>query len=263
MMKKFKHILIPVFVIASGIVAFAASPKLRSMVLPAEKAASPRPAIVFPEYDMEADSLFSELAALYNRAGQLKSCLIEGNIRLVDQADSSHSMSTRFRYCQRDSLCYYQLGDQEMLTLPGLYMSVDHTVRKIMLSPNPQPANVVKPMIGQEQVEALKLEGYYITKEMNKPYTVIRLRREKHVSCREFRVTYDSAGMIRSTFMRNSDMSAPEDLSLDKLITVNILNWQTSRIPEHLFRAERFIQRDGELWVPTAPFKDYEIKYIY
>lgn len=262
-MKRFKHILLPVLVIASGIVAFAASPALRKMVIPPAKPVAAAPAIAMPAYDAKADSLFAELAGLYNSTSKHNRFLMEGNIRLIDQADTSASLNTKFRYCQRDSLRYYQLGDQEMLTLPGLYLTIDHSIRKIMMSPNARPAGLVMPVFGKAAIDSLKKEGYYISKEQEGPYTVIRLMRDTHVSCREFRVAFDSAGVIRSTFMRNSDLDDPADLSLDKLVTINVTHWQAGAVPEHLLRADQFIRREGNGWAPAAPFKDYEIKYIY
>lgn len=262
-MTKIKPILIVALLIASGIAALAASPSLRKMLLPAAKQPPAAPAIVMPEYDAAADSLFAGLAELYNKVGQLQTFSMEGNIRLIDQADTTLSINTRFRYCQKDSLRYYQLGNQEMLTIPGLYLSVDHSIRKIMMSPNAQQSAAVMPLVGAAQIEELKKEGYYISRERMDNYNVIRLRRDKHVSCRELRVSFDSAGMIRQTYMRKTDMDDPADPSLDKLISVNISHWQTANVPLQVFSAGRFIRRQGESWAPAAAFRDYEIKYIY
>jgi hypothetical protein len=262
MMKKFKHILIPVFIVASGIAALAASPRLRSILLPGNGPVRP-PAAEMPVYDAKADSLFTGLADLCNNISLLNNYLMEGELRVIDQADTAQSVYTRFRYARRDSMQYYQLGDQEMLTLPGLYMNVDHSVKKIMLSPHMPEEQAGRPLIDRAQVDALKKEGYVISKETGTPYTTISLVSNRHISCREYRIAYDSAGLIRSTFMRTTDLDNPLDRSLDKLISMNVVQWQIAGAPAHLFRAERFIERKADNWAPVSTYQGYEIKYIY
>ncbi|MBO9154070.1 hypothetical protein ACFOTA_17760 [Chitinophaga sp. GCM10012297] len=261
-MKFIRQILIPVLIVTSAVAAVASGSAIRGIFTPARPAAAARPNITFPVYDAGADSLFHELAALYNRIGELKAYLAEGTIRVTDQGDSSRNTDLRFRYCHKDSMDYYQLGDQEMLAVPGLYLSVNHTLKKIMMSPRPQ-AGQFKLLINEEQLSELKKEGYDITKENADPFTVIRLKREKHVSCREYRVTYDSTGFIRGIFMRNANEAVPEDFSKDRLISVQINPWRTEYLPAQLFRVNRYIVKNGDSWMPASAFRNYEIKYIY
>lgn len=259
-----KKILIPVLILVSALAAVAALPKLKKIwTAPAEEAATFPLIPPMPVYDQQADSLFDDLASLYNRIGDMRQYLAEGSIQLADHADTSRSISTKFRYCHTDSMNYYQLGDQEMIAVPGLYISVQHSVKKIMISPREQGRKPFQVFIDHEQIEALKKEGYSISKEDGGQLSVIRLQREKHISCREYRVSYDSAGLIRRIFMRSAHETVPEDLTLDKYISVNIHRWQTNGLPLHVFNVEKYIVKKGDEWVPAKAFAGYEIKYVY
>ncbi|MRG44748.1 hypothetical protein GFS24_06465 [Chitinophaga sp. SYP-B3965] len=262
-MRSLKTILIPVLIIATGITAWAITPSIRKMFLAGTKTPAVQAAVPADSYNEEADSLFSELAGIYNRIGQLTTYMAEGSIRLTDQADTSRSMFTRFRYCHKDSLTYYQLGEQETIAIPGIYITVNHSIHKIFLSPRENKASGPQFFVSPEQLNELKKERYAISKENMEPLTVIRLRNERHISCREYRVSYDSTRFIRRIFMRNSDETAPGDLSMDKLITITINAWQTENLPVQVFNVNRYVQQKGDNWLPAAAFRDYEVKYIY
>lgn len=258
-----RKILIPIFLLASAAFAMAAIPSFRKIWQPAAPETAFTAIPPMPVYDEKADSLFGELAGLYNHIGELPAYLAEGSIQVSDQADTSRSMYANFRYVHRDSMNYYQLGDQEMIAVPGVYISVQHEVKKILVSPREPGRKPLEIFIGSEQLAALKLEGYDITKEDGGPLTVIRLKREKHISCREYRVSYDSSRYIRRIFLRSAHETVPEDLNLDKFISINIHRWQTTGLPEEVFRVDRYIVKKGDEWLPAQAFSGYEIKYIY
>lgn len=258
-MKAVKRFIIPVLLVAVTAAAIAATPRLRELFFASPAPEKAETAI----YSNEENALFNELAELYNRLGAMSTFLAEGSIRLTDQADTSKSMFTRFRYCRRDSASYYQLGDQEILTVPGLTLTVNHEIKKIFMSPRDSGVQTAPMFIDDRQIKALKEEKYDIVKEYSEPLTVIRLKNERHISCREYRVSYDSAGFIRRVFMRSADEYMPTDLSRDKLISVSINTWQTGRVPGELLSIYRYIQKGEETWLPASAYRNYEIKFIY
>lgn len=262
-MKAVKRFIIPVLLVAATVAAIAATPRLRSLFFAAPLPADKMSTTDHNVYSKEEEALFTELAGIYNRLGAMTAFFAEGSIRVTDQADTSKSMFTRFRYCRRDSMSYYQLGDQEILTVPGLSLTINHEVKKIFMSPRDSGVQAAPMIINDSQLKALKEERYNITKEYSEPLTVIRLRNEKHITCREYRVAYDSTGFIRRVFMRNADEHMPTDLSRDKLISVSINTWQTGQLPEQLPDIHRYIQKGEEIWLPAPAYKNYEIKYIY
>lgn len=264
-MKAIKRFIIPVLLLIVTVAAIASTPRLRSLIFAAPSPAGAPEAASKAEkkYSEVEEELFSELAGLYNRAGAMRAYLAEGSIRLTDQADTSRSMFTRFRYCRKESLNYYQLGDQEILNVPGLTLTINHSIKKMFMSPRDTGAAMIPMVVDSKGISALKGEGYEITREYSDPLTVIRLKKENHISCREYRVAYDSSGYIRRVFIRNADEHDPTDLSLDKLISVNITNWQMVGLPEQLLSVNRYIQKDGESWVPAPAYRNYEIRYIY
>lgn len=264
-MKAVKRFIIPVLLVAATVAAIAATPRLRSLFLTAPSPAPDKTntATAYSAYSEDEEALFTELAGLYNRLGTMTAFFAEGSIRVTDQADTSKSMFTRFRYYRRDSMSYYQLGDQEILTVPGLSLTINHEVKKIFMAPRDSGVQAAPMIINENQLKALKEERYNITKEYSEPLTVIRLRNEKHITCREYRVAYDSTGFIRRVFMRNADEQMPTDLSRDKLISVSINTWQTGQLPEQLLDIHRYIQKGEESWLPAPAYRNYEIKYIY
>ncbi|WP_343307728.1 hypothetical protein AAHN97_11365 [Chitinophaga niabensis] len=262
-MRSLKHILILALIIGAGVTAWALTPVIRRAFLKEPEALPVQAPVAGDSYTKEERALFDTLGSVYNKVGQLRTYLAEGNIRLMDKADTGKSILTPFRYCHQDSLTYYKLGDQEIIAIPDLSITVNHSVHKIFMSPRGNRNAGPQIFINEEQLAALKKEQYVITREDMAPLTVIRLTNENHRSCREYRVSYDSAMFIRRVFMRMSDEEDPADRSLDKYITVSINNWQTANIPAELFKVSSYVQRNGDNWEPVAALRNYEVKYIY
>jgi len=262
-MRSLKHILILALITGAGITAWALTPAIRSAFFKEPQVSHVQPPAAGESYTKEESALFDTLGSVYNKVGQLSAYLAEGNIRLTDKADTSKSILTPFRYCHKDSLTYYKLGDQEIIAIPNLSITVNHSVHKIFMSPRGNKMAGPQIFINEEQLAALKKEQYVISREEMDPLTVIRLANEKHRSCREYRVSYDSAMFIRRVFMRMSDEEDPADRALDKYITVSINNWQTANIPAELFKVSSYVQRNGDNWEPVDALRNYEVKYIY
>jgi hypothetical protein len=183
---------------------------------------------------------------------------ITGHISAEDMADSSNTMQADFCYSRQGNIAYYRMGQNEMISLSNAYITIAHDVKKIFLSAPKEVVNPVK-MPTSEEVALLSKEGYKISRIEKGNLTEISLVSNTHVSCREYRVSFDSTGFVRQTYMRLTDPYTPTDKTRDKLMHLTISSWELGKVRTDLLRMDRYIKIvDGEP-APAASLKGYEL----
>lgn len=264
-MRTIKKIIFPLLLILAVAAAVASVPKLRSVFVPVP--ASPENAMetevaAKKVYSPQEQSLFDKIADLYNQVGNMKQYFVEGKMRLTNEGDEINAMETDFRYCRRDSMVYYQLGEQEIIATSSASFTVNHTVKKIFISRNPDKVSGVRILLDPEQMKMLREADFNITEEDVHPFKAIRLINDKHPLYKEYRLTYDSSGMIRRVFMRSATIDEDGNSGGDRLMSILFSKWETEQLSNELFRTDKYIHRSEEGWEPATAFANYEIRYI-
>lgn len=241
-------IIIPVFIILIGAGAYASL----------HKAPVPPPAAAVPVVDKEEQETLKELSTLLHRMDTLTVLTITGSIHATDLADSSNTMQSDFCYSRQGNIAYYRLGQTEMISLGDAYIAIAHDAKKIFLSPPKEVVNPVK-MPTSEEVDFLSKEGYKVSRVEKDNLLQISLVSNTHVACREYRVSFDSTGFVRQSFMRMTDPYEPKDKTRDKLMHLTIRSWELGKVRTDLLRMDRYIRVvDGEP-VPAPSLKAYEL----
>jgi hypothetical protein len=244
-------ILIPGLVILIGAGAYATLHK-QAVDVPVV------PAIAIPVADKEEQLILKELSALLHHTDTLTVVTITGRINAEDLADSSNIMQTDFCYSRQGNMAYYRMGQNEMISLSNAYITIAHDVKKIFLSAPKEVVNPVKMPTGEE-VALLSKEGYKVSRIEKGPLTEISLVSNTHISCREYRISFDSTGFISQTFMRLTDPYEPKDRKRDKLMRLTINSWELGKVRTDLLRMDHYIRLVNGEPAPAASLKGYEL----
>ena len=203
-------------------------------------------------------AILKEMSNVLHGMDTLAALTITGTVNVNDQADNTNSMSTTFTYTRQGKEGYYRIGDNEMAALNEAYIVVANDAKKIFISPARSLANPVKLPVTDE-VGLLEKEGYAISREVSDGVMEIALLNSKHISCREYRLWYDSTGRIHRVNMRLSEPSDMTDLQKDKLINVTVNSWSSVAARKDLLKMDRYVTIKDGLPVPSGAFKGYDV----
>jgi hypothetical protein len=253
---KYIKILIPVGVllIASG--AFATIPGFGEWFNPRPPKKEKR--IVIRENDEQQKTIIRELTKLLHALDTVTYITIAGTMDAQDLGDESNNVQGDFCYTRQGDQGYYQFGDNEMVSLRDAYIVVAHDMKKIFLS---EPKEVVNPVRMSPDMEAtfLSRETYNVTRTVDGLLTQISLVNDRHASCREYRVSFDSAGIIRRAVMRMPDPMELGDPSKDKLLKVTVRSFEPGVVRQDLLRMGRYVTLNNGKLKPSARLKGYEL----
>lgn len=257
---RYIKIIVPALTIMATAGAFAGIPALRERftgsavkqeTVTAEKA-------VQKNISKEQKAILKEMTGVLHGMDTLTALTITGTVNVNDQADSTNNMSATFTYTRQGREGYYRIGDNEMASLKEAYIVVANDAKKIFISPARSLANPVKLPVTDE-VGLLEKEGYAISRKVSEGVTEIALLNNKHISCREYRLSYDSAGQIRQVKMRLSEPSAMADLEKDKLINVAVNGWSSVSSRKDLLKMNRYVIIKDGVPVPSTAFQGYDV----
>lgn len=253
---RYIKILIPVGVllIASG--AFATIPGFRNWF--GSKPPKKEKRIVIRENDEKQKAIIRELTKLLHAMDTVTYITVAGTMDAQDLGDESNNMRGEFCYTRQGNQGYYQFGDNEMVSLTDAYIVVAHDMKKIFVS---EPKEVVNPVRMSADMDAtfLSRETYNVTRTADGPLTQISLVNHRHASCREYRVSFDSAGIIRRAVMRMSNPMEMEDLSKDRLLKMTVRSFEPGEVRQDLLRKDRYVTMENGELVPSRRLKGYEL----
>ncbi|PWV56688.1 hypothetical protein [Chitinophaga sp. S165] len=243
-----------VILIAVG--TFAAIPSLR------ERLTGKRPKegkhIVITENNKQDKAILDELTKVLHAMDTVTILTATGMMDAQDFADSTNTLQTDFCYTRNGDQGYYRVGQNEMVSLREAYIVVAHDLKKIFVS---APKEVINPVRLPASTEAafLSREMYKVSRAENNRLTQIALVNSKHASCREYRISFDSAAIIRSAVMRMPDPMELEDVSKDKVLKITVNSWELGVVRKDLLRMERYLTQDYGRLLPAARLKGYEL----
>lgn len=253
MNKRLLLLLTVVIVLSAGILV--AMPVLRKLTVQEENVPAPAAPDAYSAADL---AVLGELGGLFHRLDSITAFEVTGSVVMFDPADSVGRMKANYHYAKLDSLVYYRLGDQEILSTAALQLVVDHKAEKMFISP-PQrfrPALFPAPAI---IANFLTGEGYVISRKVKGGLNWITLERANHISCKEFRVGFDNAGFIRQTYSRLTDQSDPLNEAKDKIMEAYAEKWTITDPAVGIFDASRLLTKTPEGFQPAPAFQNYAL----
>ncbi|PWV56694.1 hypothetical protein [Chitinophaga sp. S165] len=257
---RYIKIVVPVVAILATAGAFAGIPALRERFVtsPVKQETLTTEAFVKKDISKQDKAILKELTDMLHSMDTLTALTITGTVNVNDQADSTSSMSTMFTYTRQGKEGYYRIGDNEVAALNDAYIVVANDVKKIFISPVKSLPNPVK-LPATDEVGLLGNEGYTISRKTSDGLTEIALLNNKHISCREYRLSYDSTGRIYQVNMRLSEPSDMVDLQKDKLINVTVTSWSSTTSRKDLIKMDRYVTIKNGVAVPSGLFSGYDV----
>lgn len=257
-LKNNTKVLATILVLLTTAVAIA---KIPALITPREIKADEEaslPGIDPIELSPEDQSIIQEM---YNVTHQLDSFTVitmEGSIVARDMADSSNNIRTTFIYSRSGNNCYYKWGSNEMISLEDIYINISHDTKQVFIAP---PKRVQQP-VQQPLADAVKFLGgerYKMVRESANGVVKISFSNPANASCRNYQLTYDSAGWITRSHMRLANEHNPADRNFDKVITYNLTHFEPGKARKELLQANHYLQIVDGVTIPVSSLKNYEL----
>lgn len=217
------------------------------------------PEIVAVEYSQEEMSAMQELLTVYGKIDSLRVFYAAGTISVTEPADSTQNMVAQFTYAQQHDSVYYRLGENRILALPGLYLSVNDAVKKIFLSRNQKAPEAPFRMSQEKLLKLFREEGYHVEAIKGEGIKTIRLFLENHVFCKEYRLTFDDSYRIQEVYARFTNLKDPLNVNMDRIHSVKMTGWQTGNVPPGILSAGSMVQQQNGQMRPAAALAAYEL----
>ncbi|MCK7556246.1 hypothetical protein MKQ70_14970 [Chitinophaga sedimenti] len=220
--------------------------------------------VAMPEmmvYSRDQQEAVDNLLEVFDQLSKQPTYAFSGQVNVVDPSDSTANMSVPFRYAKHGDSVYYQLGESRMLTLPGISVSVDDGVRKIFVAGGAPRQSGGNPftMPKDTLLRLFSMEGYEVSSIIKNGITTVKLARENHATCKEYRLAYDTQMRIREIYTRFTDFSDPLNKEKDKITQVTVFAWEEGHAPSALLNSERFVRQSEQELLPGAGLEGYEI----
>ena len=237
--------------------AIGGRPLLSSWWSPAkEQAAVAEEATHFQREDA---ALLGQIIAIYRRVDTLSVIDMGGSIRISDPAEPTENVNATFNYCRRNAEMYYQLGDNEMIQLKDVCISANRGIEKLFVSP---PKEVVAaPQLAVDSIIALwESDSYAINSTHTDNLTTVQLLCERHVTCKELKITYDrSARKLNSVYMRLTNLDDPLNRKMDREITTVFNKWNEVITDGGRLSLSTYLRQEGDSWKPAAAYSNFKL----
>lgn len=213
---------------------------------------------------VQKDTYDAALLARLNRlVGSMdlnNTCAYRALISMTSPADSvSGIKDIPVVFCREGQKCYYRYGPEEMINESGFNVLISNERKKVIVD---REKPVIAPATGslQDFAKGMVSEHYVLLSEASGEEETILLKNEKHLTCREFSISYRKADeKVTRLFARLPDSSDPLDKGKDRTIKMQITEWTKSPDWRAYPGLERVIRiADGKIEL-TKKYMDYEL----
>jgi hypothetical protein len=211
------------------------------------------------DFTDDEKAVLKELKNLLELYSSKTSFYLSGTIQIDDPVDSSQVNGlSHFEFLKSDKIVYYKNDEQESLNTDKYYAVADREAKKIIVS-LPKEAKEISPIPFSIFSKNFKNDGYSIEKSVENNKTTIKLICENHITCKEIRIEYDAVTNKPSLLLyRFTDFDYPEDKTRDKIMSIQINQWEADgkekdyKIPELITITQGTISS-------AKGFEEYEI----
>jgi len=214
------------------------------------------------KYDPIQASLLGELSTLLSRFDSTNySYWIEGSFTAIDRTDSAHAMrNVPYEFFKVGSAFHYLLGKTETISTQDICLYVDHDARKMLVTP---AKNTFQPggLQFKDLYRLVTEEGFTLSKIKESGSTLISVKNETHLSCKELSITYDSlTSNIHKIFMRLPDITDNLDPEKETWITLVIRKWDDDPNPKSFVQKNQFVKKDENgNWIAVPAYAEYDV----
>ncbi len=211
-------------------------------------------------YDQQLLNKFEKLLARYDT---LKTnYTIAGSITAVDKADTGKKMmrDVPFFYCKQGDSFDYRMGEAEIINANGLFIKIDRQEKSIILSAQKKIVDSQGQQMIQGLSAGLRSEQYNLVSRENGGQETISLINEHHITCKQYSVTFDTAGMkIDRIYMRLTNIQDPLRKDNEKIVDMKISRWESTTDFEKYGFEGRVLEHHGNVIKPIAEYSTYRL----
>ncbi|WP_316815866.1 hypothetical protein [Pedobacter nyackensis] len=201
------------------------------------------------------------LKRVYSKLNLNKSeFLITGSMSAKNGADTTDRLkNAQYVFSRKGTSFYFKMGATETFNANGIYLYVDHGMKKVLLAKEKQ---VVSGFAMPELSTVLKTvteEGFRLNSTINGENERISFTNPDHLSCKEYSVTFNKQSLAPSKlYVRLSDGEEPENNKKDNVIDFRIQRSSTdSEIARYI--AQNIVIKGNKSWSLGPAFKNYEL----
>lgn len=200
------------------------------------------------------------IAVLKGAAVNDKPYTIAGVMSAIDNADTTQkARNVNFLFSKNGNDCYYKVKDMEMLNAGEIYLFVDHVNKRMVLQGH-KDINMPAPGNLDNIAEMLKSEQYNLIDKHEGPNETIALVDEQHLTCKEYRVTYDTVSLkINRIYVRMPQVTDVTNKKKDKSVDLRIGLFTTEAHPESYLDPRKLVKLENGRWSVTKAYADYQL----
>ena len=209
------------------------------------------------KYDLRLLANFNKAAT---RISTAKEYTFSGTLNISDGSDTSliiHGMT--FLCAKKGNSCYFRFGDTETLNVDGYCIYIHNAQKKVVVSP--QKALSAVEMPGLQTFDTnMGGENYTLKVEKKGSSETIAFENNKHISCKAYRLTFDTVTMdTQRIYARLTNPADPLNMAKDKVIDMAFSYWTPSANLKHYLTVKDVIrQKIGKVEL-SERYKDYEL----
>lgn len=219
-----------------------------------------KPVVQHDQKDTYDAALLARLNRLVGSMDLNNTCAYRALISMTSSADSvSGIKDVPVVFCREGQKCYYRYGPEEMINEGGFNVLISNEQKKVIVD-RQKPVNA--PAMGnlQDFAKGMVSEHYVLQSEARGEEEMILLKNEKHLTCREFSISYKKADeKVTGLFARLPDSSDPLDKGKDRTIKMQITAWTKSPDWGAYPGLDRVIRTANGKIELTRKYMDYEL----
>jgi len=185
--------------------------------------------------------------------------LIVGSMTARNGADTTGRLNNSpYVFSRKGTSFYFKLGTTESINAKGLYVYVDHKMKKVLLSKEKEISGFVMPEL-ETILKTVGEEGFQLKSTINGANECINLSNPYHLSCKEYAVRFNKLTLKpNQLYVRLSNAEDPENNDKDNVIDFRIE--RSSVISEiGAYTARNIVVKGNRGWSLGPGFKNYEL----
>jgi len=256
---KIRLLLLTAALMASGLLAWAIKLSISHKQVSAKTVKIKKDSVAVKiSYDPALLKKFEALSKLFGE--DKKAYTYAGIVNIANGADSSHNIKNlNFLFCKDANSCYAKTGPTETYNGPGLYLYLEHSSKRAIISGEKKMDTPLLPDMGK-LTDNLQNEHYELKDSKAGPNETISLLNEHHISCKEYALTYDTLNHhVSRIYIRLTNLHWPMDKAKEKVMDIRFTRFDSSADVSAHMDINKIAYKDGDQWKLMAPYKNYEL----
>jgi hypothetical protein len=186
--------------------------------------------------------------------------LLVGKLNVVDGADSTGKISNApYIFSKRGKEFYFRLGNMETVNAKGMYIFVDHELKKIMVSAQREVMPSLPVPNAAQLLKSLKGEGYTLTTKVGGDIEHFSFNNDLHLSCKEYTLSINKGtDQLCGMRVRMSNVIDTEDPKKDKVMELSLSKVSNDPALDD-FINKQFVKVEGNKLKLGEAFQQYEL----